>query len=447
LISLDPGNLYFIEGAKELLDEPGEWWADPDTNTIYMIPLPGDALDTPSVVPALGELLHIGSGANDSTPVSNITFEGISFQHARWWFPEVPAPGAKAAGFMQAAAGAPGAIVVENANHIRFDQCTISNVEAYGIELRGGCTDNRISRCTITGLGAGGIKIGQTSINQGPQRTGDNSIEDCTITNGGHLHHQAVGIWIGQSDHNTITHNRVAEFDYTGISIGWTWGYGPSAAGGNVVEWNDVGFLGKRPGNAQAPLGDMGGIYTLGAQPGTIIKNNYFHDIAGHTIAWGIYFDEGSTDIVAENNIVLSTSHGAFHQHYGKNNIVRGNLLMNGKEPQLWRTRREEHNSFTFENNIVVGEERLWHNGDWTSGFTLRHNLYWQSKTAQVPFPGKRTLAEWQAAGWDVDSVVADPKINLADPLHPTFGENADAQAMKWALPDLRGVGPRARGR
>src|SRR5210317_786044 len=141
----------------------------------------------------------------------------------------------------------------------------------------------------------------------------------------------------------------------------------------------------------------MGGIYTLGPSEGTQVVNNVFHDIYAYTYGgWGLYTDEGSSNILFENNLVYRVKSGGFHQHYGRENIVRNNILAFSKEQQLQATRVEDHLSFTFENNIVY----------WTSGTLLssrwnqvrlesRNNCYWQARGEPFDFSGK-TLAEWQ---------------------------------------------------
>ena len=413
MISLEPTNLYLIEGAPALLDEPGEWWCDTSSRTVYTIPLPGESRDSPTYVPRLSTLINIQGNLDSHETVHDITFEGLTFAHAQWWFSQAETKAAaakgKTPGFMQAAVGVPGAIVAQGAERIAFNRCTITHVDSYALELARACTDCTIDACTITDLGAGAIKIGETTIRTGSDLTQRNTVRDCFLSDGGHIHHQAVGVWIGQSPNNTLTHNSITEFDYTGISIGWTWGYGPSAAGCNIVEFNRVANLGRRPGNAEPPLGDMGGIYTLGTQQGTIIKSNLFQDIFGHTIAWGIYFDEGSTGILAEGNTVKNTSHGSFHQHYGKDNIVRNNWLENARDAQLWRTRREDHNSFTFDHNIVIGDSDVWLQGDWTANYNTNHNLYWRPSGKPIVFPGNMNLLQWQSTDHDQGSQIADP--------------------------------------
>jgi hypothetical protein len=155
----------------------------------------------------------------------------------------------------------------------------------------------------------------------------------------------------------------------------------------------------------------MGGIYTLGPSPGTRLIGNRIHDVWSYSYGgWGIYNDEGSSDIVVESNLVYRTRTGGYHQHYGRENRIANNIFAFSSGAQIQRSRAESHRSFSFERNIVYwGPDGTLLNGSWQdANFTVGSNLYWTASTNPVLF-GSLTFAEWQATGRDAGSMIGDP--------------------------------------
>lgn len=444
VFQLQPGDPFYVEGVFEVLDQPGEWFLNRETATLFYMPLPGETLSNfTAIAPTLAECLRIEGHPEATNFVEHIQFRGLTFSHNEWFFPTdfgsaerhiSSAPDPQIYGFAQAAFGVPGAVRAEGARCCSFENCNFKNLGSYGLQLGRGCQSNLVSHCEFSDLGAGGIKLGETKLRTNAvEQAHHNEILDCDIHDGGKLFHSGEGIWIGQSFGNRIAHNSIHDFFYTGISIGWTWGYGPSLASNNIVEFNHVHHIGKKSDGDGPILSDMGGIYTLGNEPGTIIRNNLWHDIAALRYGgWGIYFDEGSSGIVAENNIVFRTTHGGFHQHYGKENIVRNNVFAFGRDAQLQRTRAEDHVSFTFERNIVYFDSGKLFEGDWKNGqFNRDYNVYFDTRT-NASVDSLRGIGKWRENGHDVHSVIADPRFattNLAD-----FKLEADSPAWRMGF-------------
>jgi hypothetical protein len=448
---LDAGDPWYAEGALGFLDAAGEFCVDRSTGRLSYLPLPGeDPAKVVAVVASLSQLLQFAGEPTQDKFVDNVTCRGLAFQHAEWWFPadfKSDWPAADAGGFAQAAILVPAAISAIGARGCVFDDCDLGHLGGYALELGRGCVGNTVARCRLHDLGAGGIKIGETKIAADVRdAAGGNGVVDCDIGDGGHLFHSAVGIWIGQSAANELVHDAVHDFMYTGISIGWTWGYGPSAARAERVEGNHVHHIGRRSNGDGPWLADMAGIYTLGSQPGTVITGNWFHDIAARSYGgWGIYFDEGTSQVVAEHNVVARTTHGGFHQHYGKDNVFRDNVLVDGRDAQIQRTRQEEHVSFTFRHNVVAWQQGALFAGDVRAPHCeFADNLYWRSDGGDVRF-GDRTFADWQALGMDRASRIAPPQF--VDATHDDYrlAPESPARALGMDSVDVRGAGPRPR--
>jgi parallel beta-helix repeat protein len=311
-----------------------------------------------------------------------------------------------------------------------LEKLELAHVGGYGVGHGHGCKGNRIEQCHIHDLGAGGVLIGEMDLPAQEQGCAErNTVFNCYIHDGGRVYATAVGVWVGKSSHNTILHNEISDFFYTGISVGWSWGYQPSSANHNIIESNHVHHLGF------GVLSDMGGIYTLGVSPGTRICNNLFHHVESYSYGgWGIYTDEGSTDIVIENNVVYRTKDGSFHQHYGKDNIVRNNIFAYSRLRQIVRTRDETHRSFVFEHNIVYYTTGTLLGSNWAGDRTryeLDYNDYWDTSGRPVTF-AKATFAQWQAKGQDTHSIIADPQF--VDAANYDFRLKPDCAALKMGF-------------
>jgi hypothetical protein len=422
----DKSGLVF-ENLPGGVDEPGEWHLSPAGVLTYLPRAGEDPASAEVIAPGLEQLLIIRGTAEQ--PVRHVEIRGLAFHHAGW---NCPPEGFEPA---QAAAPIEAVVQVDHAENLRVSACDIGHTGLYGLWFRAGCRDCALEKTRLHDLGAGGVRIGTMEMGRG---TSAIAITDCIIADGGRDFPCAVGVWIGHSGDNVVAHNTIRHFPYTGVSVGWRWGYDASEAKRNRIEANHIHHIGN------GLLSDMGGIYTLGPSEGTVLRGNRIHDIVSYDYGgWGLYNDEGSTGILMENNVVFRTTTGGYHQHYGRENIIRNNIFAHARDHQLQVTRVEDHLSFRFTGNIVIWEKGpLWSGGGATAKFESDRNLYHCGDPGGIQCFGM-TYDAWRQTGRDRASVVADPGFRDARGGDFRFHDATTAQRIGFQTFDTTAAGVR----
>ena len=433
---------YYIDNLFEALTDPGEWYLNRETGRLYDLPRPGETPENTTItapriqtfVRASGQFFNDSIAACDAhatAHVHGLEFTGLTFRHADWYSPLAPGQQFHPAygqewplgGSAQAAHAVPGAVILRAARHCAVRDCTIEHAGLYGLEFDEGCRDCAAVGNHLHDLGAGGIRGGGTDYDGHLDgRTGHLTITDNSIHHIGRVFHQGVGVFLGHAFDCNVAHNHIHHSCYTGISTGWTWGFRETPSRNNRIEHNLIHDIGA------GILSDMGGIYTLGVQPGTVVRGNHLHHIWSQDYGgWGIYLDEGTAHLLIEHNLVHDTKDAPFNIHFARDNVVRYNIFARGQNA-LSSVSRVEPGQFSasYYHNIVVGpSRRLFCGGSKGSighgALVSNANCFW-SPGGQVPdsgnprsqtpgVPTRITWTAWRKAGHDSLSLVADPRL------------------------------------
>ena len=437
-MTIAEGDNYVYENVREALSLPGEWYLDRSEGKLYYIPESGETKDSLVLSAPLTEAFITVDG------VSDLAFQGIKFINTDWDFVSGtikiwPVEEGKHvyhsldyhSTHPQAAYEVPAAITVQNAENVNFTDCVFRSISNTAVMFRDYTENCTVDACLFDEIGGNAVFVNaQYSI---PARTKNIAVTNCEINEYGRIYNHAIGVLICHASDCVIENNDIHDGWYTAVSVGWVWGYGENPTNNISVKNNLIYNIGN------GWLSDMGGIYTLGIQPDTVLSGNVIYNVgcyegsAGYG-GWGIYLDEGSSGILVENNLVYDCNSQTFHQHYGRDNVVRNNIFAFGGEGAFRISRNEEHNSLFLENNILVTDDAVMYwetcNKDW---FIDDSNLYFDYSRKLV-YSGSSTkygkrlgLPCMVERGYYNNAVFADPLFRDAAGRDFTLAENSPA--------------------
>jgi len=333
-----PARAFYFENAFEMLDQPGEWYLDETSSTVYYKPRPGEDMATATVIAPVVETIVSVQGASPSSAASHLWFAGLTFAHSTYLRPSQH-------GFLDAQAAQydltaqsnnhqtvghpPAGVSVSNAHHIHFERNLFAQMAATGLDLISGTHDDLVVGNVFTDIGGHGISIGKFTADETtefhvPYNPADKS-EICTrdtirsnyIDNVTTEFQGGSGIAAGYPAYLTIEHNEVTRTSFDGISVGYGWTTASNAMTNNKINFNHIHHVANL-------LAGGAGISTLSNQgPASEIQYNYLHDFGqspwADYPAQGMYLNEGTAGYTVAHNLMVNTPGLATASNTGSN--------------------------------------------------------------------------------------------------------------------------------
>ncbi|MFF3438802.1 NEW3 domain-containing protein [Streptosporangium sp. NPDC002721] len=374
---------FFLLNSRGFLSDPGEWYLDTATGTLYYKPLPGQEISRARVeLPRLESLLQVG-GTYDE-PARDLRFEGLTFTGTTWLRPGSPdgyanqqtgvfvsgvQPHRPADAFTSCSSGCAGfeasrdgweqaaaAVQVSAAEDITFVGCAFVNLGSVGLGIgndAGACATgvglgaHRVSvvGSTFTASSGGGIVAG--GVGPDAHHPSDPRMVNSDITlRDNRVHATALeyldqaAIFASYVTRLAVEHNHVSDMPYIGIGVGYGWGANdpggsPDYLGRGLYDFrpvhdtpttlSDVRIAGNHVRDVVRALSEASCVYTLSAIPRSRVEENYCENSGQH----GLYFDEGSRYLSVSRNVFLGTAGRWAHANTREGNHT-GDLTLIG---------------------------------------------------------------------------------------------------------------------
>ncbi|MCQ2475940.1 MAG: right-handed parallel beta-helix repeat-containing protein [Clostridia bacterium] len=431
---IDVNNRYFFENVFEALNEPGEWYLDRTDGILYYIPEDGESAESLTLYGSVTETMIKVDGVNGIS-FENIIFRGNGFN--------IPRENKYSDLSSQAGYDATPCVSYVNADNFRIKNCEFRDIAACAVFIGENVENAEADSNIFENIGAQAVYIRGKNVKIDSEDVTKNiTVKNNQIRKYGRVFFNSVGILVIHANSIDILNNEIADGYYTAVSVGWVWGYADTITYNCKICNNLIYNIG------QGWLSDMGGIYTLGNQPGTILSGNVIHNVAadpekGGYGGWGVYLDEGSSEILVEKNLVYSCGNDSYHLHYGSHNMVRNNIFALSGESQVRvvssykRVSEADYGdklTAEFNNNILLTDNGV---AEFSSilnkkAFSGSGNILWDISNGENVFFSKESgagkgmsLKASEIGGYIKNNITVDPQFKDAKNFDFELSENS----------------------
>ena len=298
------GTHYYLQNAKEFIDQPGEWYYDYSAKKIYYLPY-NTEIENQLII------------ANNWQPVfkvqgSNVVINGLTFLNGGRYrkYSENPI------------------ILLKNQTKPQtgnvVKNCKMLNIAGIGVTVAGKTEKCTIENNFIANVGIDAVKIGASNYNV---------IQNNYLRNVGLVVGHGAGLYIWRSHHTTVAHNRIDRSKRFGI-LGITHqGKNEEGLYGNTIHYNELSDCMRETQDGGSIYFNMNG--SNSGKPGDVIKrNSIHHSTIRETFGGvGIYLDSYPRDTRVIENILCdlqkapNSATGSAIVIKGDRHTVAGNIV------------------------------------------------------------------------------------------------------------------------
>ncbi|MBO5409115.1 MAG: right-handed parallel beta-helix repeat-containing protein [Clostridia bacterium] len=337
------GSGFYLENSLLLLDQPGEFYFDKETRKMYYYPYAQEDMNTIETWCATTDRMMSITGIGSANKVTNLEFDGIAFRYGG--YDDITVKGAAFNQTEEWRLGSetyygshifPGQIWVNYADSLVFKNCEFGSMGSSAIILEEGVSNSQITGSYFHDLAGTGVVLGDyrdgNAASSTTERCQNIEVDNNIFRRTAQEFQGLTAISVYYVGNANIHHNDIKDTSYSGIVIGWGWGYDdPADCGNHIISYNKID-------DVMQTMGDGAHIYTLGNLRGTQINDNYVID-PGQVKAPGIYFDQGTGYTFVCDNVVTeayttTTDYWFFARQYVNiNNCFAGYNHTDGRNP------------------------------------------------------------------------------------------------------------------